>query len=99
MRGPEVTEELFNKVKILKEVGGLSRQEIAKKVGTSESTVTRITGSKDIDEYNERKKNRFKSEKNDEQTNMMQDIHDLARETKNIKSILIKIAEAWDVKL
>ena len=33
MRGPEVTEELFNKVKILKEVGGLSRQEIAKKSG------------------------------------------------------------------
>ena len=105
------TKKMFDSVHTLYEEGNMPQQEIAERMNIGENRVSCILKFKTFKEFENgrtkvyeswRKKPRQTKKKKEEENkpiDMAQDIHDLAREARNIKSILMKIAEAWEVKI
>ena len=80
---------------------GMSLAEAAKATHFSYKTVQLVERSEgDYERYKQlRKEEHHRKVPIKEEWNTEQDIHDIAREMANIKSILMKIAEAWGVKM
>ena len=86
---------------------GMSRSEAAKATGFGFKTVSLVEEAEgDWKKYQQLRKreNDKRSDRNEktqqkDEINASQNLHDIARELKNIKSILLKIAEAWEVKM
>lgn len=93
MGAPHVTKQQFNMVKLmLKGAQRGDQQKIADAMGLSVDTIRRIDRRESFEEPAHRPK------KGKEVINTEQDIHDIAREVTNIRSILQKLAEDLGVK-
>ena len=92
---------------------GMKQAEIIKKFNISHASIERINATRNYEEFDAKRKKRSKDDIPAKQIPMpqeifepatpnpmlymYQDIHDMARELANIKSILLKMAEAWGV--
>lgn len=90
------TEDKFDHARFLYK-GGASKQQIMRLMQISETTARRVISCETYKEY--KSTTRQKQEMSKEEKQDIQDLHDIAREVMNIKKIVLKIAEAWDIKL
>ena len=94
MGAPHVTEQQFDMIKLmLKGAERGDKQKIADAMRLSIDTIRRIDRRESFDEP------AHKPKKGKEVISTEQDIHDIAREVKNIRSILQKMAEDLGVKI
>lgn len=110
-RDEKITETVWNEIKLALSFPKLLQKDIAERYGISAHTVSDVKKSISYEDYRKtateklgRAKERAKAKakptgKDSKAISIEQDIHDLAREARNIKSILMKIAEAWEVKI
>ena len=105
-KGVPLTEAQYYQIKgMLK--SGIKTKVIEEQTNIGAHTISRVKTSDNYEELNKKraectkKENasiRSKIETEEPEQMSEQDIHDIAREIRNIKSILIKMAEAWGVK-
>lgn len=105
-KGVPLTEAQYYQIKgMLK--SGIKTKVIEEQTNIGAHTISRVNRSDNYEEFNTKRAERTKkanasirSKIETEEPEQMseQDIHDIAREIRNIKSILIKMAEAWGVK-
>ena len=105
-KGVPLTEAQYYQIKgMLK--SGIKTRVIVEQTDIRAHTISRVNTTENYKEFNEKRAERTKKA-NDSIRNKIeiaepeqmneQDIHDIAREIANIKSILLKMAEAWGVK-
>ena len=101
-KGERFTEKDFNIIDRALEKGS-TQKNISEKLGYGVKTISLVKQANgSYEKYKELRK--AENDKRfikviEEPGSMEQDIHDMAREMRNIKSILLKIAEAWEVKV
>ena len=105
-KGVPLTETQYYQIKgMLK--SGIKTRVIEEQTHIGAHTISRVNTTDNFEEFNTKRAERTKKanasirnkiEITEPEQMSEQDIHDIAREIGNIKSILLKMAEAWGVK-